>query len=142
MKIGTRMPPFSRNIGFEAYAAWLAENGFDAIDTPLLTKEIAKTCKDLGLAIGTSDGPGGVISADGNKRRSALSQIKKALTAIARNGGHTLFTVIMPDDRNMPRAEAIDIFADVYPKVVAHAEKVGVNIAIEPWPGPGEREQE
>ncbi|MCH2662535.1 sugar phosphate isomerase/epimerase, partial [bacterium] len=28
-----------------------------------------------------------------------------------------------------------EIFKKVYPKVVAHAEKVGVNIAIEPWPG-------
>ena len=40
MKIGTRMPPFSHQIGFDAYAAWLAENGFGAVDTPPLTRQI------------------------------------------------------------------------------------------------------
>ena len=41
MKIGTRMPPFAGKVGFDTYAEWLAENGFEAIDTPLLTKEMA-----------------------------------------------------------------------------------------------------
>ena len=73
MKIGTRMPPFARQIGFDAYAEWLAENGFDAIDTPLLTKDMAKTCKDLGLEIGTSDaGRGGLLCRDAAKCRKAL----------------------------------------------------------------------
>ena len=52
MKIGTRMPPFSHQIGFDAYATWLAENGFGAVDTPLLTRQIARTCERLGLALG------------------------------------------------------------------------------------------
>jgi sugar phosphate isomerase/epimerase len=136
MKIGTRMPPFAREIGFEAYASWLAENGFEAIDTPLLSKEMAKTCQQLGLSIGTSDAPsGGLLSRDAAKRRKALSTLKKALTTIAKNGGHTFFTVLGPDDKTMKRSETFEIFKKVYPSVVAHAEKVGVNIAIEPWPG-------
>lgn len=135
MKIGTRMPPFSRALGFDSYAAWLAENGFDAVDTPPLTREIARTCQRLGLAIGSSDGSGNVLSRDAAKRRKGLSQIKKSLSAIARHGGHTLFTVLSPDDSSIPKAECFAIFEKVYPKVVAHAEKVGVNIAIEPYPG-------
>ena len=135
MKIGTRMPPFSHQIGFDAYAAWLAENGFGAVDTPLLTRQIARTCERLGLAIGSSDGGGQVLSRDAAKRRKGLSEIKKSLSAIARHGGHTLFTVLGPDDPSMSKAETFEIFAKVYPRVVAHAEKVGVNIAIEPWPG-------
>ncbi|MGY8823060.1 MAG: sugar phosphate isomerase/epimerase family protein [Candidatus Latescibacterota bacterium] len=136
MKIGTRMPPFSRQIGFDSYAEWLADNGFDAIDTPLLTKDMAKTCQRLGLEIGTSDaGSNGLLSRDGAKSRKALAALKKDLTAIAKNGGHTFFTVLGPDDSSMKRSETFEIFKKVYPKVVAHAEKVGVNIAIEPWPG-------
>ena len=41
MKIGTRLPGFAREIGFDAYCEWLAENDFDAVDTPVLTAEIA-----------------------------------------------------------------------------------------------------
>ena len=67
MKIGTRMPPFSSQIGFDAYAAWLAENGFGAIDTPLLTRQIARTCERLGLAIGSSDGGGQEFSFQKNR---------------------------------------------------------------------------
>jgi sugar phosphate isomerase/epimerase len=136
MKIGTRLPPFAGQIGFAAYAQWLAENGFAAVDTPLLTREIAQTCKDLGLALGTADARGGgLLSRDAAKRRQALSTLKKDLSDIARHGGHTYFTVLGPDDPSIPRAETLEIFKKVYPQVVAHAEKVGINIAIEPWPG-------
>jgi sugar phosphate isomerase/epimerase len=136
MKIGTRLPPFSREVGFEQYAAWLADSGFEAVDTPPLTREIAKTCAKNGLAIGSCDAPaGGLLGRDVAKRRKALSELKKSLTATARNGGHTYFTLLSPDDPTQPRAETFEIFEKVYPKVVAHAEKVGLQIAIEPWPG-------
>ena len=135
MKIGTRMPPFAGAIGFDNYAAWLAENGFGAVDTPQLTRAIARTCDRLGLEMGSSDGGGSVLSRDAAVRRKGLSDIKKSLSAIARHGGHTLFMVLGPDDPSIPKAETFEIFKKVYPKVVAHAEKVGVNIAIEPWPG-------
>ncbi len=136
MKIGTRLPGFAREIGFDAYCEWLAENDFDAIDTPLLTSEIARTCRRLGLAIGTCDaGAGGLLSQDKAKSRKALSSLKKDLTAIAKHGGHTYFTVLSPDDPSQGRAKTFEIFERVYPQVVEHAEKVGINIAIEPWPG-------
>jgi sugar phosphate isomerase/epimerase len=135
MKIGTRMPPFSRQTGFDGYAAWLAQNGFDAIDTPPLTREIARSCQRHGLSIGTCDGGGNVLSRDAAKRRKGLSAYKQSLSAIARHGGHTLFAILGPDDPSIPKAETFETFKKVYPKVVAHAEKVGVNIAIEPWPG-------
>ena len=136
-KLATRMPGFGRKIGFDAFAEWLADNGFDAVDTPLLTKQIAATCTRLGLALGScGDGnAAGLLSRDISKRSAALAALKKDLSAIAKHGGHTFFTVLQPDDPAMPRREAFEIFAIVYPRVVAHAEKVGLQIAIEPWPG-------
>ena len=136
-KIATRTPPFGREIGFDAFAEWLADNEFDAVDTPPLTKQIAATCKRLGLAIGTCDSEApGLLSSDAGRRRGALATLKRDLSAIARHGGHTFFTLLQPDDRTMSRRETFEIFENVYPRVVAHAEKVGVHIAIEPWPGP------
>ena len=138
MKIGTRMPGFARDVGFEAYAEWLAENDFDAVDTPPLTREIADTCSRLGLSIGTCDAMGdGVLSADAEVRRKGLSTLKREISATAEHGGHTCFTLLSPDDRTRPRAETFEIFRMVYPKVVAHAEDEGVRIAIEPYPGGG-----
>ena len=137
LRIGARPPGFAGQIGFDGFAEWLADNEFGAIDTPLLTPDIASTCKRLGLTIGTSDARGsGLLSADAGIRRKALSVLKKDLTTIARNGGKTFFTVLMPDDHTQTRSKSFDIFEKVYPKVVEHAEKVGVQIAIEPWPGP------
>jgi len=136
MKIGTRLPGFAGDIGFDGYCAWLADNEFDAVDTPPLTAQIARTCAQYGLAIGTCDaGAGALLSRDAAKRRKALSELKKQLTAMAKHGGHTYFTVLGPDDGSMPRAETFEIFKKIYPKVVEHAEKVGIKIAIEPWPG-------
>ena len=136
MEIGTRLPGFARETGFDGYCEWLAENGFDAVDTPPLTAAMAKTCKRLGLRIGTCDGrAGGLLSQDAAKRRKALGELKKDLTAIAKHGGHTYFAILMPDDPSQGRAKTFEIFQQVYPKVVEHAEKVGVRIAIEPWPG-------
>ncbi len=136
MKIGTRSPGFAVQIGFEAYANWLAESGFDAVDTPVLTRQIARTCERLGLAIGTCDGrQAGLLSADAATRRKALNNLKRDISAIARYGGHTYFAVLMPDDQSQSRAATFAIFKKVYPRVVEHAEKEGVQIAIEPWPG-------
>ena len=91
MKIGTRMPPFSIKSALTPMLGWLADNGFGAVDTPLLTRQIARTCERLGLAIGSSDGGGQVLTRDAAKRRKGLSEIKKSLSAISRHGGHTLF---------------------------------------------------
>lgn len=136
MKIGTRLPGFARDIGFEAYAEWLSDNDFDAVDTPPLTAQIARTVRNLGLSLGTCDArAGGLLSKDAARRRQGLSSLKKDLTAIGRHGGHTYFTVLNPDDPTQSRAETFEIFEKVYPKVVEHAEKVEVQIAIEPWPG-------
>lgn len=136
MKIGTRLPGFAGQIGFDAFAEWLADSGFDAVDTPVLTRQIARTCERLGLAIGTCDGrQGGLLSADAATRRKSLSNLKRDISAIARHGGHTYFAVLMPDDPSQSRAATFEIFEKVYPKVVEHAEKEGVQIAIEPWPG-------
>lgn len=136
MKIGTRLPPFAGKIGFEAYVAWLAENGFEAVDTPPLTREIARIVEKHGLALGTCDGRApGLLSKDPGRRKAGLNALRKDLSAIARFGGHTYFALLMPDDPAMPRAQTFEIFQEVYPKVVAHAEREGVRIAIEPWPG-------
>ena len=137
MKVGARPPGFAGEIGFDGFAEWLSSNGFGAVDTPLLTSEIAATCKRAGLEIGTSDARGsGLLSSEEATREDAHATLKQDLSEIAKNGGKTCFAVLMPDDHSQPRGKSFEIFGKVYPRVVEHAEEVGVQIAIEPWPGP------
>lgn len=136
MLIGTRLPGFANEIGFDAYAQWLAENGFDAVDTPVLTGNIAKTCARLSLTLGTCDiSNSGVLSADTSTRKKAVARVKKEISACADHGGHTCFTALNPDDPSRTRAETFQIFRKVYPGITAHAEDEGICIAIEPYPG-------
>ena len=137
MKIGTRVPPFAYEIGFEKYANWLAENGFEAVDTPALTADIARICATNRLEIGSCDATDlGLLSKDAAIRRKALTQFKKHISAIKRFGGHTCFVVLSPDDPSQTRQTSFEIFSKIYPKVAEHAESEGVQIAIEPYPGP------
>ncbi len=137
MIIGTRMPPFARDLGFEAYVEWLADNGLQAVDTPPLSAAIAATCRQAGVAIGTCDGRApGLLSADAGRRQEGLDSLKADLSAIAEHGGSTYFAVLAPDDPAQPREKTFQIFTQVYPEVVEHAEQCNVQIAIEPWPGP------
>jgi sugar phosphate isomerase/epimerase len=137
MKIGTRMPPFANEVGFEKYANWLGENGFEAVDTPPITADIARICAANRLEIGSCDATDiGILSKDASVRRKALSQFKTDVSAIKRFGGHTCFVVLSPDNPSQTRQTSFEIFSKIYPKVVEHAEREGVRIAIEPYPGP------
>ena len=128
--------PILARRGFDVFAQWLAENGFDAVDTPVLTGDITKTCARLGLTLGTCDiSNSGVLSADTSTRKKAVARMKREISACADHGGHTCFTVLDPDDPSRTRAETFQIFRKVYPGITAHAEDEGVSIAIEPYPG-------
>ena len=72
MKIGTRLPGFAGEIGFDAYAAWLADNGFEAVDTPTPNRQIARTLEQQGLAYGSCDGrASGLLSDSAATRRAS-----------------------------------------------------------------------
>jgi sugar phosphate isomerase/epimerase len=78
---------------------------------------------------------GSPIHTDPAEQRKAVDGLKELLGEIGRNGGKTLFTTISPADRTMPRADSFAIWKEVYPEIVAQAEKSGVSIAVEPYPG-------
>ena len=41
-----------------------------------------------------------------------------------------------PADKLQPRAKSFENWKTVWPDIIAHCETIGVNIAVEPWPGP------
>ena len=58
MKIGLRIPGTARQLPFEDFCKWCADNGFEAVDIGEATPEVVKTARDAGLEIGTADLPG------------------------------------------------------------------------------------
>jgi len=135
MKIGCRMAPFAREAGFEGFASFLKDNGFDAVDAPALTAQIKSVCDKLKIAIGSSDNNTNLLSEDEAQCKKELQKAKDGISAIADNGGQVMFTVVKPAVASTGRKKAFELFERIYPPLVAHAEAKGVKIAMEPWPG-------
>lgn len=131
-----RIPSMGREMGFEGVAQWAAGNGFGYIDTPSVTEEIRATCDRAGIQIGTFDTTGGtVLTWDEEKRAAAVEKLKQGMKQSADNGGRIMFTVLGPDDPKRPRRETWELWKQVYPPIVEYAEELGLQIAVEAWPG-------
>lgn len=138
MHVGMRMPPMARDIGVEAAIEWAGENGFGSVDLPEATVALKKKCSDAGVGIGTVDwGAGGdLLSKNAAKRRKAVTAMKARIRDTAKHGNGVVFLCLAPDDRTQSRADTFEILKKVYPGILAQAEKSGVHLAIEPYPGP------
>lgn len=137
-KIGMRIPPKIGAEGMEKTAAWAARNGIDVLDVPSLTAEIKQTCDRAGVGIGSVDAVSvsQLLSKDTTRREKAAEAVKKQMEGMAPLGAKVLFMCLIPEDRSMPRKETFAIWKDTFPELVRHAEKQGVYMAIEGWPGP------
>lgn len=137
-KIGMRIPPKIGAEGIENTAAWAAEIGLDVLDVPKLTSEIKQACKRAGIGIGSVDASqvGRLLSRDEVRRADAVESVKKQISEIAQLGGSVMFMCLVPEDHTLPRKDGFAIWKETFPDVVRHAEREGVYIAMEGWPGP------
>ncbi|MBP1991799.1 sugar phosphate isomerase/epimerase family protein [Paenibacillus eucommiae] len=137
-KIGMRIPPLIGAEGIEKTAAWAAGAGLDILDVPQLTAEVKAACDAAGLGIGSVDavGIGRLLSRDEASRAAAAGNLLWQMDGIAELGGKVLFACLLPEDFTLSRKEGFEIWKDVFPDIVLHAEKTGLFIAIEGWPGP------
>ena len=132
---------YSRSCGREPladFAKWCKEAGFDALDLGRADAERIKTLRDAGLALGTVDLPGTsqLLSDDAAVRQEGTNTGIQAIHAIAENGGDKAFCVFFPQDGRQSRRKSFDNWKESFPPIVAEAEKRGVRIAVEGWPGP------
>ncbi len=137
MHVGMRIPPMGKELGLDGMIRWAAEKGLGSIDLPDVDQKTRKLCDDAGIGIGTVDwgAGGGLLSKDGKVRRKAITVMKQRIRATAKFGSGVVFLCLTPDDRMQSRADTFDIFKKVYPDIVKEAEKAGVFLAIEPYPG-------
>jgi sugar phosphate isomerase/epimerase len=137
-KIGMRIPPKIGKEDMENTASWASSIGLDVLDVPRLTPEIKQACDKAGIGIGSFDGAqvGQLLSTDDKRRNDAAVAVKKQMTEAAQLGGRVMFMCLVPEDRQLPRNEGFAIWKETFPELVKHAEREGIYIAIEGWPGP------
>lgn len=139
MKVGMRIPGKIGALGMEAAASWAKEVGLDAIDIGGPDAQAKAIIEGAGLEVGSVDIMGslaGILTRDEAKRKDSIARSKEELDKMAELGLKTVFTCLVPADRDLPRREGFAIFKDAFPDVVAYAEARGVSIALEPYPGP------
>jgi sugar phosphate isomerase/epimerase len=140
-KIGMRISPKIGAEGMESVARFAASIGLDVIDVPVYNQEVKVVLENAGLEVGSIDGVGAVgstklLSADTKSREEAVNALKSQMTEISELGGKVMFMCLVPEDITMPRKKAFEIWKEIFPAIVKHAEQENIYIALEGWPGP------
>lgn len=138
MKIGMRIPGKLASLGTAGLVEWAKSIGLDSIDLPRPDKELKEAMDAAGLIAGSVDirGVGDSLSKDDTKREQGVSSMKADMDEAAALGLKTIFVCLIPSNPTTPRRETFDIFVETYPDIVAHAESLGLSLAMEPYPGP------
>ena len=139
MRIGLRIPGASGKQPLAEFARWCKEDGFDAIDLGRADAERVRTVRDAGLELGTVDlaGTGKLLSPDAAVRTEGITEGVQAVDQIADAGGDKAFCVFVPGDKTQSRRDSFENWKQAFPEVAVHAERRGVRIAMEGWPGSG-----
>ena len=139
MKIGLRIPGACGKLPLDEFARWCKSDGFDAMDLGNADAARVAAVREAGLAVGTIDLPGTglLLHPDASERSKGIETARAALNAVAAVGGDKVFCVFVPGfNPQQPRRESLENWKAAFPDVASEAEKVGVRIAVEGWPGP------
>jgi sugar phosphate isomerase/epimerase len=138
MKIGLRIPGACGREPFADFVAWCKEAGFDSMDLHSPDPERVRIVREAGLETGTFDLPGTIklLSPEASERQEGIEAGIATIHAIADAGGDKAFCVFFPSNHQQSRKESFEYWKESFPVVAAEAEKRGVRIAVEGWPGP------
>jgi sugar phosphate isomerase/epimerase len=140
MKIGLRIPgACGKELPLAEFAAWCKSTGFDSMDLGKADPERVAAVKGAGLELGTIDlqGMNQLLHPDEEERKKGIETGIAALNAIAEAGATKAFCVFVPGHNSQQsRRDSFENWKSSFPVVAAEAEKVGVRIAMEGWPGP------
>jgi sugar phosphate isomerase/epimerase len=127
---------------FDRVLDWTAENSFATIDLPVShLGEAAKLAK-RGLRIASVDlaawgGYQALITPDKAKRAAAVEQATRTIRQGADAGATLFFTLMLPDQPELPRAENFKYMVESYRALAPVLEQARAKLVIEGWPGPG-----
>jgi sugar phosphate isomerase/epimerase len=119
-------------------ARWAKANDFASIDT-------RGTAEDLAALAAAGLRPGSVdliewknlLSPDAAKRAAAVAQNRAHIATCAAHGATAFFTVMLPEQPELPRSENFKYMVESYAALMPALEAANARIVIEGWPGPG-----
>ena len=104
-----------------------------------MTEEMKQDAEAAGLAVGTFDvghvQVARMFSRDEAKRAEAAENVRSAIRKAAALGGSLCFMCLKPEDPAMPRHESFELFKEMFPPLLDEAEREGVAVVLEGWPG-------
>ena len=138
MKVGLRIPGACSRLPLLELATWCKSDGFGSMDLGSADAERVKTVTDAGLEIGTIDLPGtqDLLSPDEVTRTKGIETACTALNAMKAVGVTKAFCVFFPADASQSRKTSLENWSLAFPTVAKEAERCGVRIGVEGWPGP------
>ncbi|MEF3306812.1 sugar phosphate isomerase/epimerase family protein [Paenibacillus sp. GYB003] len=118
---------------------WMAEAGFRVVDVPELNAETKRDAEEAGLAIGTFDvghvQVARLFSKNEETRYAAREHVRAGIAGAAALGGKLCFMCLKPEDPSTTRHESFELFKEMFPALLADAERAGVAVVLEGWPG-------
>lgn len=139
MKIGLRIPgACGKEESPQDFARWCKNEGFDAMDLGSASSPHFAAAREAGLEIGTLDlpGTGKLLSPEESVRKEGIEAGIQAVNAMADAGANKAFCVFFPQNAAQSRRDSFENWKQAFPIVAQEAEKRGVRIAVEGWPGP------
>jgi sugar phosphate isomerase/epimerase len=137
--IGFRRMWFDWQKDLSSLAAWALENQFSIIDLGPDAEQTLPLLRKVGLRPGTVDLAdwGNMISPNADARRQAVSRNVAYVKACAGFGPLNHFTVMLPQQPELTRAENFKYMVESYAQLAPTLELSQAKIVIEGWPGPG-----
>lgn len=117
---------------------WLKEAGFGYVDLQSITKENMTALSEAGLSLGSFDARKvpQLLSRDEGKRNEAVRELIVQLSEAAELGATTCFMCLVPEQAATPLSESFGMFCDVFPAITEQAERLGIKLVLEGYPGP------
>lgn len=137
--LGWRRRNFKWEQDLDGMIAWAKDNDLEVIDLGRDGDTSVKPVVDAGLRVGTVDLTvwEEMISADANKRADAVATNAEYVKACVAAGANVFFMCMIPEDKNLSRAENFGYMVESYKELAKTFEEVGAYLVIEGWPGPG-----
>jgi sugar phosphate isomerase/epimerase len=122
----------------EDWIRWVSTAGFNAVDVAELNPDVKRLVDSAGLTVGSFDVEGvrALFSKDEAKRRDSIASVKEQMRTAAAAGGKVCFMCLVPEDASMQRKDSFALFKEVFPEITGEAEKLGLKIVLEGYPGP------
>lgn len=119
--------------------AWAKASGLSAIDLGKDADVAGQAVLDAGLRIGSVDLKEwqGMISPNKETREKAIAANAEYIAACAKLGPMNHFLVMLPENKELPRAENFGYMVESFSALAPVFEQHDARIVIEGWPGPG-----